>query len=55
MNIPRKSFLKAAGALLLVGVISTVAALRLTAQSVPESGQSRAPPVGVAQVVMVKG
>ncbi len=55
MNKRTSTLLKVSGALLVAGVISSVAALRITAQKVQESGLSRALPVRTAEVVMEKG
>lgn len=49
------TLLKVAGALVVVGVVSSMAAMRITAQAVPESGLSRALPVRTTEVVMENG
>jgi len=55
MTLSRGKILKAAGILAVVGLFSSIAAARITAQSIPESGQSRSLPVRTTEVALEHG
>lgn len=55
MTVQRAKIFKAAGILAAAGIFSSILAARITAQSIPESGQSRSLPVRTTEVVLEHG